>query len=228
MNQRILIVEDEPELVNILRDYLTKAGFQVEIAFDGRAAVSRFQHFQPDLVLLDLNLPGQDGLGVAREIRRESQVPIIMVTARVEEADRVIGLELGADDYVTKPFSPRELVARIRAVLRRAGQKPPGEEIFRRGELEIDVFRHRARRGGSDLNLTPTEFSILATMAAEPGRAFSRMQLLTATQGESYEGYERTIDAHIKNLRAKIEDNPKEPAVIETVYGIGYRFSEEF
>ncbi len=226
MAKRILIIEDEPELVRVLRDYLERAGFEVEAAHDGVAGVSLYQHKRPDLVLLDLNLPGMDGLDVARELRRHSEVPIVMVTARVEETDRLIGLELGADDYISKPFSPREVVARVRAVLRRAQPKKEEPEIIRAGEVEIDRTRHRVWVQGREVDLTPTEFRLLAALAAEPGRAFTRLQLLEAIQGDAYEGYERTVDAHIKNLRAKIEPDPKRPRYVETVFGVGYRFAE--
>ena len=222
----ILVVEDEIELARVLRDYLEKSGYHVETAYDGPTAVSRFHHVQPDLVLLDLNLPRMDGLDVARELRRVRDVPIIMVTARVEETDRLIGLGLGADDYVTKPFSPREVVARVRAVLRRAQGEPLPPEVLRAEDIEIDLVRHRVTIAGRNVDLTPTEFEILAAMARHPGRAFRRMELLDLTQGEAYEGYERTIDAHVKNLRAKIEEDPKTPRYIQTVYGVGYRLGE--
>jgi two-component system alkaline phosphatase synthesis response regulator PhoP len=222
----ILIVEDEIELVRVLRDYLERAGFRVQTASNGPEAVSHFRHAAPDLVILDLNLPGMDGLDVARQMRRESDVPIIMVTARVEETDRLIGLELGADDYVTKPFSPREVVARVRAVLRRAQGPEEAPTVIRASDVQVDFTRHRATVRGRLVELTPTEFSLLAALARQPGRAFSRLQLLEAAQGEAYEGYERTVDAHIKNLRAKIEPNPREPYYIETVFGVGYRFRE--
>jgi len=227
MSKKILIVEDEIELVKVIRDYLENAGFRVDSVADGSAAVSAFQHNPPDLVLLDLNLPGMDGLDVAREIRRINDVPIIMVTARVEETDRLIGLELGADDYITKPFSPREVVARVRAVLRRTQKTATLPEIIKSGDVEIDLIRHVVNVAGQPVDLTPTEFDLLVAMASQPGRAFSRMQLLEATQGEAYEGYERTVDAHIKNLRAKIEADPKKPEFIETVFGVGYRFRDE-
>jgi two-component system alkaline phosphatase synthesis response regulator PhoP len=226
MSSTILIVEDEIELVRILRDYLERAGFRVETASSGPEAVSIFRHSPPDLVLLDLNLPGMDGLDVTREMRRHSDVPIVMVTARVEETDRLIGLELGADDYITKPFSPREVVARVRAVLRRTQGTAETPAVIRAADIEIDLVRHRASIGGEQVDLTPTEFSLLAALAGQPGRAFTRLQLLEATQGEAYEGYERTVDAHIKNLRAKIEPNPREPRYVETVFGVGYRFRE--
>ena len=227
MSQKILIVEDEIELVKVIRDYLEKAGFRVDSVDNGTAAVSAFQHNPPDLVLLDLNLPGMDGLDVAREIRRINDVPIIMVTARVEETDKLIGLELGADDYITKPFSPREVVARVRAVLRRTQKPVTTPEIIESGDIMIDLLRHRVNVTGQSVELTPTEFDLLVVMASQPGRAFSRMQLLESTQGETFEGYERTIDAHIKNLRSKIETDPKKPVFIETVFGVGYRFRDE-
>ncbi len=223
----ILVVEDEMELARVLRDYLERAGYRVETAYDGPSAVSVFQHSRPDLVLLDLNLPGMGGLDVARAMRRERDVPIIMVTARVEETDRVIGLELGADDYVTKPFSPREVVARVRAVLRRAQGEPQQPEILRAADVEIDMVRHRVTVAGAPKDLTPTEFDLLAALARYPGRAFRRLELLELTQGDAYVGYERTIDAHIKNLRAKIEPDPRNPRYVQTVYGIGYRFGED-
>ena len=222
----ILIVEDESELVKVLRSYLEQAGFNVLTAYRGDTGLSIWEHKRPDLVLLDLNLPGVDGLDVAREIRRKADTPLIMLTARVEETDRLIGLELGADDYITKPFSPREVVARVRAVLRRAGSAPSAPVVLRAGGLEIDLEAHTVTNAGQAVDLTPTEFNLLAYLAAQPGRAFSRLQLLEAAQGATYEGYERTIDAHIKNLRAKIESDPRRPILIETVFGIGYRFKK--
>jgi len=221
----ILIIEDEPELVKVLRSYLEQAGFNVLTAYRGDSGLSTWEHKRPDLVILDLNLPGMDGLDLAREIRRKGDTPLIMVTARVEETDRLIGLELGADDYIPKPFSPREVVARVRAVLRRATATPMTPSILRVGDLEIDLDSHIVSSQGAAIDLTPTEFNLLATLAAQPGRAFTRLQLLETTQGNAYEGYERTIDAHIKNLRAKIEKDAKAPQYIETVFGIGYRFT---
>ena len=221
----ILIIEDEPELVKVLRDYLEKAGFKVETAYRGDTGLSLWEQKQPDLVLLDLNLPGMDGLDVAREIRRKADTPIIMLTARVEEMDQLIGLELGADDYITKPYSPRLVVAKVRAVLRREGSTISAPKILRAADIEINLDAYSVNRANEEIELTPTEFGLLAAMAAQPGRAFNRLQLLEATQGSAYEGYERTIDAHIKNLRAKIEPNPKKPRYIETVFGIGYRFT---
>lgn len=223
----ILIVEDEPELVKVLRSYLEKSGFEVLTAYRGDSGLSTYEHKHPDLVILDLNLPGMDGLDVAREIRRKSQVPILMLTARVDEPDQLIGLELGADDYVTKPFSPRLVVARVRALLRRTQPGAAPAEIIRAGDLEIDISAHLVTRTGEVIELTPTEFSLLHTLAAQPGRAYSREQLIEIAQGNYYEGYERTVDAHIKNLRAKIEPDPKKPKYIETVFGVGYRFAKQ-
>jgi DNA-binding response OmpR family regulator len=223
----ILIVEDEPELVKVLRSYLEQAGFTVFSAFRGDTGLSTWEHKRPDLVILDLNLPGLDGLDVAREIRRKATTPIIMLTARTEETDQLIGLELGADDYITKPFSPRIVVARVRALLRRSEVVPNAPQILRAADLEIDLDAHTLLRAGTTVEVTPTEFNLLAALASQPGRAFSRLQLLEASQGTAYEGYERTIDAHIKNLRAKIEPDPKKPRYIETVFGVGYRFSKE-
>lgn len=220
----VLIIEDEPELVKVLRSYLEKAGFNVLAAGRGDSGLSTWEHKRPDLVILDLNLPGLDGLDVARVIRRKANTPIIMLTARVEETDQLIGLELGADDYISKPFSPRVVVARVRALLRRADGAATQAEILRAADLEIDLGAHSVSRTGQQLELTPTEFNLLVTLAGQPGRAFSRLQLLEASQGTTYEGYERTIDAHIKNLRAKIEADPKKPQYIETVFGVGYRF----
>ncbi len=223
----ILIIEDEPELVKVLRSYLEQAGFTVLTAYRGDSGFSSWEHKRPDLVILDLNLPGMDGLDVAREIRRKADTPIIMVTARVEETDRLIGLEIGADDYITKPYSPREVVARVRAVLRRAGATPAASQVLRVADLEIDRDAHTVSRSGQGVELTPTEFNLLAALASQPGRAFTRLQLSEAALGNAYEGYDRTIDAHIKNLRAKIERNPKSPSYIETVFGVGYRFNKE-
>lgn len=227
MSQTILVVDDEPEILKVLRGYLEQAGFRVVTASDGPLALAQFKREKPNLVLLDLHLPGLDGLEVARHLRSSSSVPIIMVTARVEETDRLIGLELGADDYVTKPFSPREVVARVRAVLRRAETAPTPPLAIQVADLRIDHHRHSVTRGGTVLDLTPTEFGLLVTLASEPGRAFTRLQLLQAAQGEAFEGYERTLDAHIKNLRAKLEPEPKKPRYILTVFGVGYKFNDE-
>ncbi len=224
MSPLILIIEDEPELARVLRSYLENAGFQVESAYRGDTGLSQWRHKTPDLVILDLNLPGMDGLDVAREIRRSGDTPIIMLTARVEESDQLVGLELGADDYITKPFSPRVVVARVRALLRRAQGAAPSR-ILRVADLEIDPDAHRVTRGGKEISLTPTEFTLLETMASQPGRVFSRLQLFESLSDErAYPGYERAINAHIKNLRAKLEPDPKHPRYIETVFGVGYRF----
>jgi two-component system alkaline phosphatase synthesis response regulator PhoP len=194
----------------------------------GDEGLSRWETEKPDLVLLDLNLPGIDGLEVARQMRRKSDIPILMLTARVDELDRLIGLELGADDYISKPFSPREVVARVKAVLRRVGAAARTEaKTLQIGDLEIDTDAHQVKKDGRELELTPTEFSLLAALAGQPGRVYSRLQLLEFSQGTAYEGYERTIDAHIKNLRAKIETDPRNPRYIQTVFGIGYRFIKE-
>ncbi len=220
---RVLIVEDERQLARVLQAYLEKAGFEVRVADRGDTGLAEFRRFRPDVVLLDLNLPGMDGLDVAREIRRLDDTPIIMITARVDEVDQVLGLELGADDYVTKPFSPRVLVARVRAVLRR---RQPVARVRRLqvGDVEIDLDAHTVTRGGQPIALTPTEFRLLTTLAQQPGRAFTREQLLQAIQETPYVGNTRTVDAHIKNLRAKLEPDPRHPRYIETVFGVGYRF----
>jgi DNA-binding response OmpR family regulator len=219
----ILLIEDENELARVAQSYLEHAGMTVLSAVRGDTGLALFNSSKPDLVLLDLNLPGMDGLDVAREIRRKGETPIIMVTARAEETDRLIGLELGADDYILKPYSPRELVARVRAVLRRASNAPQQPKRFQEGDLEVDIDLHQVTRAGQVVDLTPSEFALLAAMIAQPGRVFSRLQLLEAAQGTAYEGYERTVDAHVKNLRAKLEAEPKEPRYIETVFGVGYR-----
>ena len=223
----ILIIEDERELARVVQSYLEQAGMTVRVEGRGDSGLRAWEQMQPDLVLLDLNLPGMDGLDVAREIRRKGDTPIIMVTARAEEYDRLIGLELGADDYIVKPFSPREVVARVRAVLRRAGKTPTPAKKITEGALEIDLEAHSVQCAGETIELTPTEFNLLAAMATQPGRVFTRLQLLEASQGQAYEGYERTIDAHIKNLRAKLEADARHPRCIETVFGVGYRFHRE-
>jgi DNA-binding response OmpR family regulator len=229
--QTILIIEDEPELVKVLRSYLEQAGFGVLTAYRGDTGLTTWETRQPDLVILDLNLPGMDGLDVARAIRRSKtgnpNTSILMLTARVDEMDQLVGLEIGADDYVTKPFSPRLVVARVRALLRRGENSARPAEILRAADLEIDLQAHSVRRGDQTIELTPTEFNLLVVMAAQPGRVFKRSQLLEKLQGISFEGYERTIDAHIKNLRIKIERDPKKPRTIETVFGVGYRFYKE-
>lgn len=227
MKKKILVVDDEKKLVKVLQGYLEQAGFDVASAFDGQQALTIFRHERPDLVLLDLNLPGLDGLDLTRNLRKVSNVPIIMLTARVEEADRLVGLELGADDYIVKPFSPREVVARVRVVLRRVQGEAAPADTFRAAELMLDQSKHTVTLSGAPIDLTPTEFNLLATFMQNPGRAFTRLQLLDHVQGDSYEGYERTIDAHIKNLRQKIGDDPKKPQYILTVFGVGYKFAED-
>lgn len=225
--ETLLVVEDEPKIAELLKLYLEREGFRVEVALDGAAALEAFRQRGPALVVLDLNLPMVDGLEVCRQIRRESSLPIIMLTARDEEADKLIGLELGADDYVTKPFSPREVVARVRAVLRRASAPQSSQELIRAGELMLDAARHQVRRGDRFLELTPTEFRLLEVLMRHPGRVYTRLQLLDQVQGEAFEGYERTVDAHVKNLRQKIEPDPQHPTLVQTVYGVGYRFAED-
>ena len=226
MSQPILVVDDEAKIARLVRDYLEQAGYPVTLAFDGREALAAFRHEKPRLVILDLMLPEVDGLDVARIIRKESDTPIIMLTARVEEADKLIGLELGADDYVTKPFSPRELVARVRAVLRRTEGQERAAPLLSVGDLAIDPERRTVTVVGRAVELTPTEFDLLTVLARHPGRVFSRMELLERVQGYAYEGYERTVDAHIKNIRQKIEEHPRKPRYILTIYGLGYKFSE--
>jgi two-component system alkaline phosphatase synthesis response regulator PhoP len=223
----ILVVDDEPRIVQLVRDYLEHGGFTVLVASDGPSALRSARTGRPDLVVLDLGLPGLDGLDVTRALRREGQVPIIMLTARTEESDKLVGLELGADDYLTKPFSPKELVARIRAVLRRAeGMRSPSDVVRVGSEVELDVTRMEAHFGGRRVELTKTEFQLLATMARQPGRVFTRAQLLDAVRGVAFESYERAIDAHIKNVRKKIEPDPRAPRYVLTVFGVGYRFAE--
>jgi len=221
----VLVVDDERQIAEIARDYLQHAGFGVMTASDGAQALELARARHPDLIVLDLGLPTRDGLDVARTLRRESNVPIIMLTARVDESDRLLGLEIGADDYVTKPFSPRELVARVQAVLRRAASQGEQGDVFRFVDLTIDVSRLTVKRGDRPIDLTPTEFQLLAVLMAVPGRVYSRGELLERLQGELYVGVERTIDVHIRNLRKKIEPDPTQPRYIRTVFGIGYRAS---
>ena len=228
MSSRILIVDDEPQIARVLRGYLERAGYSTSTAHDGLEALRMARQNRPDLIILDLMLPGMDGSDVCRTLRRDSDVPIIMLTARVEETDRIVGLELGADDYVTKPFSPREVVARVGAVLRRSRSSGLGAdaEVFSVGALRLDTAQHVAHKGDRPIELTPSEFEILRMMMSAPGRVFRRAQLLEAAQGEVYEGYRRTIDTHIKNLRKKIETDPKQPEYLLTVHGVGYKMRE--
>jgi two-component system, OmpR family, alkaline phosphatase synthesis response regulator PhoP len=221
----ILVVDDEPKITRLVRDYLESAGFTVVTAADGREALMRARTDHPDLVVLDLGLPQLDGLDVTRRLRREGDLPIIMLTARDDETDKLIGLELGADDYVTKPFSPRELVARVRAVLRRR-DRDGSDELLRAGALTLDVPRMRLEVDGRAVELTATEFSLLASMARQPGRVFTRSQLLDAIHGVTFESYERAIDAHVKNIRRKVELDPHDPRHLLTVYGVGYRLAD--
>jgi DNA-binding response OmpR family regulator len=225
--ETILLVDDEPKIVKTVRAYLETAGFRVVTAGDGQAALTVFRHEKPALVILDLGLPGLDGLDVARALRKDSNVPLIMLTARVDEADRLIGLELGADDYVTKPFSPRELVARVRAVLRRSGaEHEPAAPPIVAGDVAVDPERRQVTVAGRAVDLTPTEFDLLVVLARHPGRVFTRLELLDRVQGYAFEGYERTVDAHVKNLRQKIEPDPRQPRYLLTVFGVGYKFGE--
>jgi DNA-binding response OmpR family regulator len=220
---KILIIEDEPQIVRTLSLYLEQAGYATAAIHDGAQAIPAYRQERPDLVLLDLNLPGQDGIDVCRALRHESTVPIIMVTARSDEADRLIGLEMGADDYVVKPFSPREVVARVRAVLRRVAGPLADVDVTRAGDLLIDTAAYRAWLAGRPLSLTQSEFEILLALARHAGHVLSRSQLLEETQGIAYEGYERSIDQHIKNLRRKLGKAGSPADLIQTVYGVGYR-----
>jgi len=222
----ILVVDDEPKIVQLARDYLEHAGFSVVTAGDGASALHAVRARNPDLVVLDLGLPVVDGLEVMRSIRAAGSTPIVVLTARDTELDKLLGLELGADDYVTKPFSPRELVARVRAVLRRSEHAAEPRERIEVGELVLDVPRLRATVAGHPVELTATEFSLLATMARAPGRVFTRSQLLDAVHGVAFEAYERAIDAHVKNIRRKLEPDPARPRFVQTVYGVGYRVAE--
>ena len=223
----ILVVEDEMKIARLVRDYLAHAGFEVIVTGDGESALASARGHRPDLIVLDLGLPGRDGLDVTRELRRTSNVPIVMLTARGDETDRVAGLELGADDYVVKPFSPKELVARVRAVLRRSSAaRAAGPELLRVADVELDVPRMRVRVRGRTVEVTPTEFELLATLMREPGRVFTRGQLLDAIHGVAFESYERAIDAHVKNVRRKIEPVAGRPRYLLTVRGVGYRFAD--
>jgi DNA-binding response OmpR family regulator len=222
----ILVVDDAPDIRRLTSDYLTHAGFRVLTAGTVEAALRIARTERPDLLVLDLGLPDGDGLDVARAIRRTSSTPIVMLTARTDEADTIVGLELGADDYVTKPFSPRELVARIRAVLRRA-DATPAEDLLSVGDLELDLGRMLVTVAGRRVDLTPTEFQLLAAMARQPGRVFTRAQLLDAVHGVAFESYERAIDAHVKNIRRKVEPEPRAPRYLLTVFGVGYRLADD-
>src|SRR5437016_5316673 len=222
----ILVVDDEPQLVQLVRDYLEHGGFKVLTAADGSSALRTAATLHPDLVVLDLGLPGMDGLDVTRSLRRNGAVPIIMLTARADESDKLVGLELGADDYLTKPFSPKELVARVRSVLRRSEAAREPADLIRVGDVELDLPGMLLTINNRRIEVTPTEFQLLSTMARQPGRVFSRAQLLNAVHGVAFESYERAIDAHIKNLRRKMEPDPHNPRYLQTVFGVGYRFAD--
>ncbi len=226
--ERVLVVDDEENIVKIVKAYLERDGYRVLTAADGKEALRVAKSERPDLIVLDLMLPEISGWDVCRAVRQDSRVPIIMVTARDEVTDRIVGLELGADDYITKPFDPKELLARVRAVLRRASAASVEERPERivAGEMEVDLARHEVRVTGRPVSLTPTEFDLLKVMAQSPGRVHTRLELLDRVQGDAYEGYERAIDSHIKNLRQKIEPDPRHPKYILTVFGVGYKFSE--
>ena len=226
MAERILVVDDEARIVDIVRVYLEREGYRVISGADGNAALELARRERPDLVILDLMLPGLSGWDVCRALRAEGGPPIIMLTARGDATEKVVGLELGADDYVTKPFDPHELVARVRAVLRRARYEPATASVISRGDLQIDAQRHEVRRAGKPIPLTPTEFAILEALASQPGRVLSRLQLLDRIQGQAFEGYERSVDSHVKNLRQKIEPDSRNPRYVLTVFGIGYKFAE--
>ncbi len=225
MSQLILVVDDEASLVSVVRGYLEQADYGVVTASNGREALFVAREQQPDLIILDLMMPIMDGFAFMREYQREGSAPIIALTARMDEMDKVLGLEMGADDYITKPFSPRELVARVRAILRRASGTQPESDILRTGDLTLDRNARTVLVNEQEKELTPMEFGLLETFMSNPGRTFSRMELLERTQGFAYDGYERTVDVHIKNLRKKIEQDPGNPIYVLTVFGVGYRFN---
>jgi len=227
VTQTIMVVDDEKRLVSLVESYLSQEGYRVATAYTGKEALSVARKERPDLIILDIMMPEMDGYEFMEIYRRESKTPIIVLTARVEEEEQVIGLELGADDYVTKPFRPRALMARVRAVLRRTGQVEPHAKILTAADITLDREARIVSVGKKYVNLTPSEFDLLAALMSTPGRVLSRLDLLDIIQGVRYEGYERTIDLHVKNLRAKIEDDPRSPRYIETVYGVGYRFARE-
>ncbi|MFB5191858.1 response regulator transcription factor [Alicyclobacillus fastidiosus] len=227
MNQSVLVVDDEPKVIDVIKPFLEREGFDVYSATDGNMAIQMVDKCHPDLILLDWMLPGISGIDVCRQLRVTSSIPIIMVTARTEELDRVLGLEIGADDYIVKPFSLREMVARIRSVLRRAQDQPGSQSTYVRGPLKIDESKFKVWKDQQEIVLTPAEFQILTTLAAKPGVVYSRLQLLQAVMGDAYMNYERTVDSHISHLRKKLEDNPAEPRFIQTVHGMGYRFGDD-
>jgi len=225
MSKTILVVDDEKRILSLLKAYLEQQGFHVITAVNGQEAIYTARHEKPDLIILDVLMPEMDGYEFMRQHRKERETPIILLTAKVDEDDKVVGLELGADDYVTKPFSPRELTSRVRAVLRRTGQKPPQNEVIRLGGVTLDRDSHLVTLDEEIVDLTPSEFDLLAALMSSPGRTFTRLELLDQIQDTAFAGYARTIDVHIKNLRGKIENNPRHPRYIETVYGVGYRFA---
>jgi two-component system, OmpR family, response regulator len=225
-NQKILVVDDEKQIIEIVKAYLERDGYGVIAAYDGKTALDLAQKEHPDLIVLDLMLPGISGWDVCRTLRKDSSVPIIMLTARDDTTDKIVGLELGADDYVTKPFDPKELISRVKAVLRRSENRPSSAPVIKTGDLDIDTEKRAVHRAGIPVMLTSTEFDLLKAFAESPGRVYTRMQLLDKLQGEAYEGYERTIDSHIKNLRKKIEPDPNHPRYIVTVHGTGYKLEE--
>ena len=230
IDKRILVVDDDKEIVRLVRAYLEQAGFVVLTAFDGETALHTIRREKPDLVVLDLMLPDRDGWDITRVVRSDTAIaatPIIMLTARVEDTDKIIGLELGADDYIAKPFNPREVVARVRSVLRRSQPAPAAEKsrVLQVGKLILDLGRHEVMMAGNPVEVTPTEFKLLQILIESPGYAFTRSELIEQGLGYEYEGMERTLDSHIKNLRRKIEPDPKHPVYIQTVYGVGYRLS---
>lgn len=227
MAKHILVVDDEPRLAGLVRSYLEQEGYRVTTAANGREALHLARDLRPDLIVLDLMMPDLDGWEFMRLHRRERNTPIIMLTARIDDVDKVAGLEMGADDYITKPFSPRELVARVRAVLRRLEPAPEPSDLLRVGPLELDRTAHTLRNAGVPVELTRMEFDLLNVLMSNPGRAFSRLELLERTQGYAYDGYERTVDVHIKNLRKKIEADSAHPVYILTVFGVGYRFNPD-
>lgn len=225
MAYSVFIVDDDVKLAALLKTYFEQDGFVAHEVHDGSQVLSLVKQLKPDILVLDVMLPGADGWEICRKLRNESDIPIIMLTARDEEADRLNGLAIGADDYVTKPFSPREVVARARVILRRTGKLSKPEPILKYGDLTLSSERHQVQKGSEILDLTPTEFKILELFFENPGRVFSRLQIVERVQGYAFEGYERTIDAHVKNLRRKIEESPKNPQYVQTVYGVGYRFA---
>jgi two-component system alkaline phosphatase synthesis response regulator PhoP len=227
MTKKILVIDDKPELRTLLKSYFTQEGYTALTASNGREGLITAQHERPDLIILDLMMPEMGGYDFMRTYTRRADTPVIVLTAKLDENDKVLGLELGADDYVTKPFSPRELAARVHAIFRRLEKKAVSQDILRRGDIELDRSGRILAIAGKFVDLTPSEFDLLATLMAAPGRVFSRMELLDRLQGAAYEGYERTIDVHIRNLRTKIEANPSHPRYVETVYGTGYRFSAQ-